>query len=93
MMPGGGGYSHVKAYRDVPPKGQMGSFSPKIMEQGSHFCQKNHKQRVPFHQNCEQKRKSAIFKGRKPLRNGSRFTKISKEQCLFARGSLEMGRA
>ena len=34
-----GGYSHVKAYRDVPPK--WVTFSPKILRHGSHFGQKN----------------------------------------------------
>ena len=38
-MPGGWGYSHVKAYGDVPPK--WVTFSPKILRHGSHFGQKN----------------------------------------------------
>ena len=33
-----GGYSHVKAYGDVPPK--WVTFSPKILRHGSHFGQK-----------------------------------------------------
>ena len=36
---GGGGYSHVKAYGDVPPK--WVNFSAKILRHGSHFGQKN----------------------------------------------------
>ena len=34
-----GGYSHVKAYGDVPPK--WVTFSAKILRHGSHFGQKN----------------------------------------------------
>ena len=38
MTPEGGGNSHVKAYRDVPPK--WVTFSPKILKHGSHLGQK-----------------------------------------------------
>ena len=34
-----GGYSHVKAYGDVPPK--WVTFSTKFLRHGSHFGQKN----------------------------------------------------
>ena len=34
-----GGYSHVKAYGDVPPK--WVTFSAKILRHGSHFAQEN----------------------------------------------------
>ena len=59
-----GGYSHVKAYRDVPPK--WGTFSPKILRHGSHFGQKNPLMGVPFHRNCEKIVESAIFEAEKP---------------------------
>ena len=36
------GYSHVKAYGDVPPKhAKWVTFSPKILRHGSHFGQNN----------------------------------------------------
>ena len=56
----GGGYSHVKAYGDVPPK--WVTFSAKILRHGSHFGQKNPKKRVPFRKNREKMIKSAILR-------------------------------
>ena len=50
LKSGGGGYSHVEAYGDVPPK--WVSFSPKILN-GHSLVTKILRSRVPFHQNCE----------------------------------------
>ena len=46
--PGGGGYSHVKAYGDVPPK--WVTFSAQILRHGSHFAQKKSLEEGPISQ-------------------------------------------
>ena len=58
------------------PNGSL--FSPKILRHGSHAGQKSLEE-GPFHKNCQKIVKSAIFEGRKTLRNGFRFAKISKK--------------
>ena len=56
------GYSHVKAYGDVPPK--WVTFSPKILSHGSHFTK------------IAKKCKISRFWGSKTFRNGSQVAKI-----------------
>ena len=89
-----GGYSHVKAYGDVPPK--WVAFSPKILRHGSHFKKKKSLEEGPISKNLWKNCKISRFWGRKILRNGSQFAKISKKlsiQPFFEwKKSLDMGR-
>ena len=57
----GRGYSHVKAYGNVPSK--WVTFSPKIVRHESHFGKKKIlRRRVPFHKICKQIVKSAVLR-------------------------------
>ena len=68
----GEGYSHVKAYGDVPPK--WVAFSPKILRHGSHFVQKKPLEEGPISQKFSANKMK--FEVEKPLKNRSRFAII-----------------
>ena len=90
----GWGYSHVKAYRDVPPKWvsffTQGPFqSKKFLEEG------------PISPKVQKNCKISHFSGRKTLRNGSQLAKILKKKKINqsiksatfqGEKSLQMGR-
>ena len=81
------GYSHVKAYRDVPPK--WVTFWPKILRHGSQFGHKKSLEEGPISQNMKKKNvKSAIFEAEKPLKMGIDLRKFRKK-CLFSRFLIE----
>ena len=71
-----GGYSHVKAYGDVPPK--WVTFSAKILRHGSHFGQKILRRGSHFKKIAEKIVKTAIFEVQKPLEMGPGLRKFRK---------------
>ena len=81
-LSGGGGYSHVKEYRAVPPKlGYFLLFHQKSLDTGPILVKKSLEE-DPISQKLQQKKKgvkSAIFEVEKTLRNESRFVKILKK--------------
>ena len=76
-----GGYSHVKAYRDVLPK--WVTFSPKILKHGSYFGQKKSLEEGPISQKLQKNCKISYFWGRKSLKNGSPFA-FKKKNCKIS---------
>ena len=89
-----GGYSHVKAYGDVPPK--WVTFSAKILRHGSHFAQKKSLEEGPISQKSRKNRKISHFEVEKPLEMGPDLQKIRKKalnQPFFeGEKSLDMGK-
>ena len=78
MMSVWGGYSHVKAYEDVPPK--WVSFSPKILRQVFHFGQKNpYRRGSRFTRIAKQNVKSALFEAEKSSTMGPDLQNLEKK--------------
>ena len=92
--PGGGEYSHVKAYGDVQPK--WVTFSAKILRHGSLFAQKKYLEEGPILQKSWKNCKISQFEVEKPLEMGPDFRKFWKKALNqpFFQGekSLDMGK-
>ena len=74
-----GGYSHVEAYRDVPPKRVV--FSPGILRQGSHVVNKSLDKGPDFRKIAKILKKScqiSRFEAEKPLEKGPDFQNFRK---------------